>query len=133
MDNELSLLDIYETWLTADVVTSHVDLPGFHFFRCNIQGRAHKHGVGLYMNLDLDVVEVNVGLPNVFVVNFFSWNAYVIVVHCPSSFGTSENVAFIQSLVDFCVGKDVIVVGDFKLPSLHWNDMLIYLMVMCCH
>ena len=24
-------------------------------------------------------------------------------------------------LVDFCVGKDVIVVGDFNLPSLRWN------------
>ena len=32
-------------------------------------------------------------------------------------------MALSPSLVDFCVGKNVRVVGDFNLPSLHWNEM----------
>ena len=122
MDNDLSLLAICETWLTADVPTSYVDLPGFKFFRFDVESPVHKHGVGLYLKLGLDAVEVSVGLPNVLVVNILSWNAYVIVVYRPPSFGTSENVALRQFLVDFCVGKDVIVVGDFNLPDLRWNE-----------
>ena len=107
----------------ADVSTSYVDLPGFKFFRIDLESRVHKQHVGLYMKLRLDAVEANAGLPNFLVVNVLSRKSYVIVVYRPPSFGISENVALSQFLVDICVGKDVIVVGDFNLPSLHWNEM----------
>ena len=69
----------------------------------------------------LDAVEVNFELSNFPVVNVLSWNDYVVVVYRPPFFGTSENVALSRLLVNFGFGKDVIVVGDFKIPSLHWN------------
>ena len=75
------------------------------------------------MKLGLDAVEVNVGPSNVLVVNVLSWNVYFVMVYRPSSFGTSENMALSQVLADFCVGKDVIIVGDFNLPSLRWNEV----------
>ena len=75
------------------------------------------------MKLGLDAVEVNVELPNFLVVNVLSWNAYVIVIYRPPSFGISENVALSRFLVDFCVGKDVIVVRDSNLPSSRWIEM----------
>ena len=103
--------------------TSYVDLPGFRFLRFDVESRVQKHGVGLYMKLGFDAVKVNVGLPNVLVVNVLSRNAYVIGVYRPASFGTSENVALNQFLFEFCLGKDVIVVGDFNLPSLCWNKL----------
>ena len=74
------------------------------------------------MKLGLDAFEVNVGLPNVIVVNVLSWNSYVIVVYCPPFFGTSDNVALSWFIVVLCVGKEVIVVGAFNLLSLHWNE-----------
>ena len=119
MDNELSVLAICEIWLTCDVATSHGDLPGFKFFRFDVESHVHKHGVGMYTKLGLDAVEVNVGLPNVLVINIILWNVYVVVMYGPMSFGTSENVALSQSLVDFCFGIYVIAAGDFYLPSLH--------------
>ena len=80
MDSDLSLLAICETSLTADVPTSYVDLPGYKFLRFYVESQVHKHGVGLYIKLGLDAVEVSVWLPNVLVVNVLSWSAYVIVV-----------------------------------------------------
>ena len=32
-------------------------------------------------------------------------------------------MALSQLLVDFCISKDVIVVGDINLPSPRWNEM----------
>ena len=87
-------------------------------FRFDVESQVHKHGVGLYMKSGLHAVEVSFGFPHVLVVNVLPWNACVIVVYRPPSFGTSENVPLSQFLVDFCVGKDLIVVRDFKLPSL---------------
>ena len=68
-------------------------------------------------------LKLMLGFQMFFFVNVLSWNAYFIVVCRPPSFGTSENVALTQFLDDFCVGKHVIVVGDFNLPSLHWKEM----------
>ena len=115
----------------ADVPTSYVDLPGFMFFRFDVKSRVHKHRVGLYMKLGLDVVKANVGLPNFLVVNVLSRKAYVIVVYRPPSFGICENVVLSQFLVDICVGKAVIIVGDFNLRVCVGMKWVNCLMVMC--
>ena len=74
--------------MAADVATSYVDLAGFKFFRCEVGSRVHEHGAGLYMKLGLGAVDINVGFPNVLVVNVLSWDAYAVVVYRPPSFGT---------------------------------------------
>ena len=75
------------------------------------------------MKFGAEAVEVNAGLPNVLAVNALSWSTFVIVVYRPPSFWTCRNVALSQFLFDFCVGKEVISIGDFNLTSLHWNEM----------
>ena len=43
-------------------VASYVDFQGFKFFRCDVEGRLPKHGVGLHLKPCLEAVEADVEL-----------------------------------------------------------------------
>ena len=48
--NNLDIVSITETWLTAACDTSFVDIPGFVFLRGDVFGDTRKHGAGLYVS-----------------------------------------------------------------------------------
>ena len=48
--NNLDIVSITETWLTAECSTSFVDIPGFIFLRGDVFGGTRKHGAGLYVS-----------------------------------------------------------------------------------
>ena len=51
-----------------------------------------------------------------------SLELHVVSVYRPPSYLTEENEALARFLVEFSVGKEMVVMGDFNLPSLKWDD-----------
>ena len=49
-------------------------------------------------------------------------NVYVYVVYRPPSNTQEENQALIDFLLRSCTGKEVVILGDFNLPSISWNN-----------
>ena len=84
--NNLSVLVICETWLTAACPSSYVSLPGFVFFRGDVLGSVKKHGVGIYVRESLTVVPVEVDLPNLVIVFVVQWSLYVVALYRPPSY-----------------------------------------------
>ena len=104
------------------MASSFVELAGYRFYRCDVEGTVRKHGVGLYLADGLDAASVDINVPNVLVVHLLAWDLYVIVVYRPPSYDEQENYVLKQFIVDFCFGKNVLILGDFNLPSLRWNE-----------
>ena len=66
-------------------------------------------------------------LNNVVIIYLYSFDIYIIRVYHPPSNSDVENSFLINFLMEFCHDKEVVLHGDFNLPSLKWNiDMLEY-------
>ena len=103
-----------------DCSSSFVSLPGFEFYRGDVLGNVKKHGAGLYVSKTLEHVQIDVELPNLVVVHLISLDIFVISVYRPPSYSREENTLLMQFLTDFSYGKELIVLGDFNLPSIKW-------------
>ena len=71
------------------------------------------------------------------IIHLFEFNIYVVNVYRPPLYNSDENFNLISFLNNFCINNEVIVQGDFNLPSLKWcsdptffaispNDLLLY-------
>ena len=118
--NGVHVLSITETWLIDADVTSFVDLPEFSFFRGCFEGEVRKHGVGLYVSKGLRCLQVEVPVANVVMVCLLDFDLFVLSVYRPPSYSQNENSLLISFLSDHLVGKEVVVMGDFNLPTLKW-------------
>ena len=122
-DNNLSILGISETWLLPNVPSSYVDLPNYVFVRKDVEGLVYKHGVGLYISSKLCFTEVDTHTPNTLPIFLPALNLYVLIVYRPPSYTANENACLLNFLSDFCSGKEIVIMGDFNLPSIQWaND-----------
>ena len=120
--NNLSIVSITETWLVGGMSSSYVDLPGFKFFRGDVRGSVRKHGAGLYVKSNYTSVPVDVHIPNVVVVFVREFDTYIISCYRPPSNTENDDSAFMTFLNEFSSGRTVILMGDFNLPTLRWND-----------
>ena len=77
-----------------------------------------KHGAGLYISEKLKRVEVETGIPNLVVVQLVELDTYVVSAYRPPSYTQLENSRLVDFLLGFVVGKEVVLVGDFNLPTL---------------
>ena len=89
----LVALGVCETWLTSDVSSSYVDLPGFRFFRSDVVGPVKKHGVGLYVAQRFVAVPCEVDVANVLSVYVEEWDLYEVVAYRLPSCSQMENEA----------------------------------------
>ena len=69
--------------------------------------------MGLYVRRGLGAVAIEVELPNLAVVHVVSWELYIVVVYRPPSYSADEIGELLQFLTDFCVDREVLVMGDF--------------------
>ena len=83
VEEDLSFLAICETWLIGEVPSSFVEIPGFSFLRRDVEGSVRKHGVGLYVKNNVEVVSVSADFPNVMEVYLPLWDLFLIVVYRP--------------------------------------------------
>ena len=120
LSNNLHVLSITETWLTSDCASSFVKLPDYEFYRGDVVGGVRKHGAGLYVLGSLRQVQVDVDISNVVAVHLPDYDLYVLSVYRPPSYSDQENDLLMRFLRNFVVSRELIVLGDFNLPSLVW-------------
>ena len=120
--NKISILGICETWLTKETSSSFVGLDGFSFFRGDVNGVVKKHGVGLYVREGLSPVEDDVPLPNLLSVFIREWDIHVMVCYRPPSYSESENNVLYEFIEEFTSSRQVLLMGDFNLPTLKWPE-----------
>lgn len=46
---------------------------------------------------------------------------YIVVVYRPLSYSHEESRSLIKYLSEVCAGREVLLVGDFNLPSIAWH------------
>ena len=118
----LDLLAICETWLTSDVPSSFVDISGYNFFRKDVAGATRKHGVGLYIRKNIQAIMIDVSVANTLVVHVLEWDTFIIVSYRPPSYNDLENDSLRTFLSEFCIDKNVLIHGDFSLPSIKCDE-----------
>ena len=119
--HNISVLSVTETWLTHSCASSFVGLEGYVFYRGDCFGEVRKHGTGIYVKNSIRVVQIDVSVPNVAVIHILSYDLYVISVYRPPSYDADQNLRLISFLNSFCVNKEVLLLGDFNLPSIRWD------------
>ena len=73
--------------------------------------------VCLYVRNNLQIEEVGIGCPNQTEVHFVHYDLWVLTLYHPPSNSDEENALF-GIMVEFCQGREVVILEDFNLPSL---------------
>ena len=120
--NNVDILGVTETWLTSDVPDSFVALPGYQIVRADVPGTVKKHGSALYIKFKYKFMQISCAINNVVVVYLIDFNIYIVNVYRPPSNSAEDNDALVNFLIEFCFDKEVILQGDFNLPSLRWDE-----------
>ena len=121
--SKLDIVCITESHLLQHVSDSFVQIPNYILIRNDVAGTVYKHGVCAYVRDNIIIADVSAPLPNLLTFRLVSYDVFVIVVYRPPSNSDIDNQLVCSFLGDFCADKEVILVGDFNLPSLDWCDL----------
>ena len=124
-DYKISILGVSETWLLSSVPNSFVDIPSYVLLRCDVAGNVAKHGTCLYIKSSIKYIEIDVQVPNTVAVYLPDFDLYVASIYRPPSNSTVDDNALVDFLLDFCLGREVLLMGDFNLPTIQWGNDLI--------
>ena len=72
------------------------------------------------MNKKVPFYSVPCNCPNVHIIFLVQFGIFGVLLYRPPGSGVHENDVLINFLVDFCVGKEAVVMGDFNLPDIKW-------------
>ena len=114
---------ITESHLVPSLSDSFIEIPGYSLIRHDTDGLVQKHGVCAYVDSSILVDSVTQPAPNVLTFRLVSFNVYVAVVYRPPSSNAVFNNLLSSFLSEFCLDKEVILVGDFNLPAINWTDV----------
>ena len=59
-------------------------------------------------------------ITDIYLCNF---SLYVLTVYHPPSNSSDNNSSLLHFISEFCTNKEVILQGDFNLPSLKWDNV----------
>ena len=118
--NGVDILGVGETWLLPDILDGPVSVDGYSVVRKDVLGSVRKHGVCVYVRSGIAYEVVECACPNVVVVRLLPSQLYVVIVYRPLSYTDQENHHLQSFLCQFCLEKEVVILGDFNLPSVDW-------------
>jgi len=83
-----------------------------------------KHGVCVYIKDSLKSCRCRdtALIPNVLPIFLPDYSLYILTIYRPPSNSPTDNAELVAFITRFCVGKEVLLVGDFNLPSIHWQS-----------
>ena len=119
--SNIDVMGIAETWLFPYVLDSFVSVSGYRVVRGDVGGSVAKHGVCLYLRSNLNFVVDDVVCANACCAYLVDFDLYVLVIYRPPSYGDDENRRLLAFLADFCLSKELIILGDFNLPGICWS------------
>ena len=120
-DTSIKVICICETWLTPGCPSASVDIPGFIFYRNDSPSGLRKHGVGIYIHHDLYVDRVFSQHPNTFGLHLPKLDLTLLLVYRPPSNSMEDNSELFSYIDSFCNCSELILLGDFNLPSIDWT------------
>ena len=118
MEYSLDIFVVTETWLVPSVSSSFVDVHEYTVVRGDTDGETRKHGVCIYIRKSLKYEEVVLHKPNVAAIFLNQHDLWILSVYRPPSYAEQDNAELISLFMHFSVGREVVVLGDFNLPSL---------------
>ena len=116
-EHKLDILAVSETWL-LESSSSFVAVDNYFIVKGDVLGLTRTHGVCLYVKRSVRFVEVHVNCPNVAAVHLMDFEVWVLCIYSPPSYSAWENEVLIGVILDFCERHEVVILGDFNLPSL---------------
>ena len=121
-NNDINILAVNETWLTPNTPDSFVGIDGYSVERSDSEDSVRKHGVAFYMagNIKYNVVEETPN--NTLVIYLLEYDVYMLNIYRPPSNSDAQNSLLLEFLCEFCNDKEVLVMGDFNLPSIVWGN-----------
>ena len=121
--NGIDIFAVTETWLLPAVSDSTVNIDGYNIFRNDFISARPKYGVCMYIKNSLKAIIVNdqPAYPNSLALFLPAYNLHVLTVYRPPSYSQDDNNNLISYIRQFSVGKELIILGDFNLPSIQWN------------
>ena len=117
----MDILLISETHLTPAVNDATVRISGYALLRSD-GGNASTHGVCAYISEKLCFENIAVQVPNVILFYISALDIHVCTVYRPPSNSNDQDSLLISFLLDQCVDKELILMGDFNLPSISWSS-----------
>ena len=120
-DNKIDILCVSESWLNCNIFDSTIGVGGYNVVRADSPTGIRKHGVLICIKNGISYSEIGIDIPNVLVLYLPNHDIYVMCIYRPPSSGLNDNVKLLEFIEQFCQDKEIIILGDFNLPSLHWN------------
>ena len=121
LNNNIDVLGVSETWLTGDKPDSFVAVDNYRILRGDDPTPIRKHGVAVYIRDGIKYEEV-LNDKNIVVLKLPDHDIYIATIYRPPSYSPEENRGLVQLLQEHCTSREVILQGDFNLPSLLWNN-----------
>lgn len=122
---DIDIFAVTESWLVPAISDAVIAINGYTVYRKDCEENKMKHGVCCYIKSDIKVGSVSAEIENTLAIELLPWNVYILVVYRPPSNNDEKNEALKNFLLTFCPDKEIIVLGDFNLPSLKWNQLAI--------
>ena len=119
--SNIDVLGISETWLKPAIPDSFVCIPNYKLTRSDSPTGVGKHGVAVYVHQKYKFKVIDCIVPNVVIICLLDYSLHIVTVYRPPSYNIDENRQLISFLSSFCLNKEIILQGDFNLPSIHWE------------
>ena len=81
-----------------------------------------EHGCCLFVGDTLSFVKIEVDLLNVATVLLLDLDVYVLALYRAPSNSSLHDESLISFISDFCVEREVVILGDFNLLLLDWRE-----------
>ena len=99
-----------------------MDISGYNCFREDVAGATRKHLVGLYIRKNIQAIIIDVSLANTLVVHVVEWDTFIVASYRLPSYNDLENDSLRTFLSEFCIDKNVLMLGNFKLLNMKWHE-----------
>lgn len=129
-DENLDIVGITETWLTASVLSSEVSIEGYTLLRKdrNDANKTRGGGVALYINDEITIVEREDLYEQLFpesvwctVISKKEKTLIGVCYRAPDSLNINDDALYL--LINRASRDNVVIMGDFNFPELKWDNM----------
>lgn len=124
LEKDVKIACITETHLLPSTPNSFADIPHYSLIRHDTGGSFPKHGVCVFVHDSILIDSVSTPVPNVLCFRLAAYNVHIAVVYRPPSNSSSSNDELSSFISEFCIDKEIVVVGDFNLPSIDWSPSI---------